>query len=137
MVNKIKLKFAIRACCLEDSETRQLLHSYVKKREQKELVEQGLLNKKKEGMIIEQGSQTKKAKMRSTAEYQEVVTSMLTQLQDDFCQFMTKQDAFDNILLSDADKKNERAKLQFCLVIAKAMGNMEEMKELMEEAKRL
>ena len=53
MVNKIKLKFAIRACCLEDSVTPQLLHSYVKKREQKELVEQGLLNKKKEGMIID------------------------------------------------------------------------------------
>jgi hypothetical protein len=50
MVNKIKLKFAIRACCLEDSVTPQLLHYYVKKQEQKEL-EQGLKNK--EGMIID------------------------------------------------------------------------------------
>jgi hypothetical protein len=48
MVNKIKLKFAIRACCLEDSVTPQLLHYYVKKQEQKEL-EQGLKNK--EGTI--------------------------------------------------------------------------------------
>ncbi len=66
-----------------------------------------------------------------------VVNSVLTQSQDDFRQFMTKQDAFVNRMLSDADKKNERAKLQFRLEIAKAMGNMDEMKELMEEAKRL
>ncbi len=50
MVNKIKLKFAIRACCLQDTVTPQLLHYYVKKQEQKEL-EQGLQNK--EGMIID------------------------------------------------------------------------------------
>ena len=65
------------------------------------------------------------------------MTSMLTQSQDDFREFMTKQDAFVDRMLSDADKKNERAKLQFCLENARAMGNMEEMKKLMEEAKRL
>jgi len=91
----------------------------------------------KTGRTTRQGRKTKKAKMQSTAEYQQVVTSMLTQSQDDFRQFMTKQDAFVNRMLSDADKKNERAKLQFRLEIAKAMGNMDEMKELIEEAKRL
>ena len=40
---------AIRACCLQDSVTPQLLHYYVKKQEQKEL-ELGL---SKEGMIID------------------------------------------------------------------------------------
>lgn len=53
VVNKITLKFAIRACCLEDTVTPQLLHYYVKKQEKKELEQSLLLNKKKEGMIID------------------------------------------------------------------------------------
>ena len=48
--SKVTLKMAIRACCLQDSVTPQLLHYYVKKQELKEL-EQGL--NKKEGMIID------------------------------------------------------------------------------------
>jgi hypothetical protein len=40
-------------------------------------------------------------------------------------------------MVSDADMKNERLNLQFCLEIAKAMGDVEEMRKIMEEVKEL
>ena len=70
-------------------------------------------------------------------EFQQVVTTMMAQSQDDFREFMMKQDSFVNRMLSDVDKKNERSNLQFCLEIAKAMGDIEEMRKVMEEVKKL
>ena len=79
----------------------------------------------------------KKTKLKTAADHQQLVVSALTQSQDDFRAFMKKQDLFLDRMLSDADKRDKRAKLQFRLDIAKAMGNMDEMQQLMEEAKRL
>jgi hypothetical protein len=79
----------------------------------------------------------KKDDAQNTMEFQQVVTTMMAQSQDDFREFMTKQDAFVNRMLSDADKKNERSNLQFRLEIAKAMGDVEEMRKVMEEVKKL
>ncbi len=47
------------------------------------------------------------------------------------------KDAFVNRMVSKADKKNEHLKLQFCQEIAKAMGDVEEMRKIMEEVKKL
>ena len=79
----------------------------------------------------------KEIKLESAAEYQQIVASTLTQSQDDMREYMLKQDAFLGRMVSDADKKEERAKLQFRFEIAKAMGDMEEMQQLMEAAKKL
>ena len=65
------------------------------------------------------------------------MTTMMVQLQNDFREFMTKQDAFVNRMVCEADKKNERSNLQFCLEIAKPMGDVEEMRKIMEEVKKL
>jgi hypothetical protein len=79
----------------------------------------------------------KKTKLEKAAEHQQLVVSALTQSQDEFREFMKKQDAFMDRMITDADKRDARANLQFRLDIAKAMGNMDELQQLMEEARRL
>ena len=80
---------------------------------------------------------TKKHDAQNDREFQHVLTTMMAQSQDDFREFMTKQDAFVNRMLGEADKKNERSNLQFRLEIAKALGDVEEMHKIMEEVKKL
>ena len=84
--------------------------------------------------------------------------TMLSRSQDDFREFMTRHKAFSNRLLMEADKKNDRANqrnerekeqadrerlqsqrenLRLRLEIAKAMGDTEEMKKVMEESRML
>ena len=65
------------------------------------------------------------------------MTTMMVQLQNDFREFMMKQDAFVNRMVCKADKKNECSNLQFRLLIAKAMGDAEEMRKIMEHIKKL
>ena len=83
------------------------------------------------------GIKTKKIKLEKAADHQQLVVSALIQSQDNFCAFIKKQDLFFDRMLSNADKRDKQANLQFCLDIAKARGNMEEMQQLMEEAKGL
>jgi hypothetical protein len=83
------------------------------------------------------GIKKKKIKLEKAADHQQLVVSALTEFQDNFRAFMKKQDLFLDRMLSDADKRDKRANLQFRLDTAKAMGNMEEMQQLMEEAKGL
>lgn len=80
---------------------------------------------------------TKKNDAQSDREFQYVVTTMMVQSQNDFREFMTKQDAFVNTMISEADKKNARSNLHFRLEVAKAMGDVEEMRKIMEEVKNL
>ncbi len=76
----------------------------------------------------------KKTKAENAAEHQQLMATALTQSQDDMRNYMVKQDAFLGRLLSDADKKEECARLHFRFEIAKAMGYMDEMEQIMQEA---
>jgi hypothetical protein len=108
---------------------------------------------------------SKKKKWDKGEEHQKLVLTMVSRLQDDFREFMTRHEAFSNRLLMEADKKNDRANqrnerekeqaarekeqadrerlhsqrenLRLRLEIAKAMGDIKEMKKVMEESRML